>query len=72
MTQHTAAASTKKPCLEFSIGDIVDINMKEFCPRLITSRYFQIHTFHPTFIVPLNLLPPISHLIAEAPPPFHT
>ena len=57
--------STTNRCLNFSIGGTVDLDMKEIDRREIILGTCQIHTFHRIFLVYMNFLPLLSHLIAE-------
>ena len=72
MAHPEVADSTRKPCLEFSSGDTVDIEMKVIGRRCIFPGNFRFHTFHQPFIVPLNLFTPPSNILEEETPPLNT
>ena len=70
MSRINSAASPTKLCVEFSSGDTIDIEMKKSVVGAFLPGDFQIHTSRDPFIVTLNFLPPLSHLLVEAPLPF--
>ena len=69
MDHLTVASFPEKLWFEFSSGDTVDIDMDEIGRRFIPSRYLSNSHFPLSFLDTLIFLPPLSHLVIEAPPP---
>ena len=71
MDHFTASVCPTKICLEFSSGDTVDIEIKKLVVGAFLPGDFQIHTLRHPFLVTMDFLPLMIHLLVEALLPFN-
>ena len=71
MDHLTVAASPPKLCTDLSIGENIDIDMKDTGRICIPSRDLSNSHFLMSIFVPLVFLLPLRHLLEESPLPLH-